>query len=60
MVTAASASASAATAASQAPAAHGARIVLDAARAASASVRLLPASHRVSGRPDPAYAGAGR
>jgi hypothetical protein len=34
--------------------------VLDAARAASASVRLMPASLPVAGRPDPAYAGAGR
>jgi hypothetical protein len=48
------------TAASPAPAEHGVRIVVDAARAASASVRLLPASHPVSGRPDSAYAGAGR
>ena len=48
------------SAASAAPAASGARIVLDAARAASASVRLMPASLPVAGRPDPAYAGAGR
>jgi len=48
------------SAASAAPAASGARIVLDAALAASANVRLMPASLPVAGRPDPAYAGAGR
>jgi hypothetical protein len=48
------------SAASAAPAASGARIVLDAARAASTSVRLMPAPLPVAGRPDPAYAGAGR
>lgn len=30
------------------------------AHAMPAAVRLLPASHALSGRPDPAYAGAGR
>ena len=49
-----------ATSAGSSPAASGARIVLDAAQAASASVRLMPTSLPVAGRPDPAYAGAGR
>jgi hypothetical protein len=51
---------SATSAASPGPAAADVRAVLDAARAASAGVRLMPASYPVTGRPDPAYAGAGR
>jgi hypothetical protein len=48
------------TATPSAPTAQPFATRLDAGLVCAATVRLLPASFRPVGRPDPAYAGAGR